>query len=168
MSLDLEARLRVFLASAPSAVRRIPTLEITHSAMSKTYYLWHEPYAGEITTEDGVRAVEPVHFEIALAGSEAHLDQSFEIRLSTVDIEDEFREQMDLVPLDTQERIRCVYREYLSDDLTDVLARAVLQVETVSFQIGAATISAVSPRLNSTRTGESYNPRDIPMLRGFI
>jgi hypothetical protein len=168
MSLDIESRLRVFLASAPAALRTIQTLEFSHSAMTKTYYLWREPYDGEITTEDGVRAVEPVNFEIKLAGTEAHLDQHFEIRLDTTQISDEFREQLDLIPIDTLERIRCVYREYLSDDLTDVLARAVLQVESISYQLGAASIAAVSPRLNITRTGELYTPRDIPMLRGFL
>lgn len=169
MSLDIEARLRRWLASAPQTYRRIETLQISHSAMSKTYYLWREPYAGEITTEAGVRTVEPVNFEIKLAGTEANLDQNFEIRLDTTDIEDEFREQIDRIPVDTQERIRCVYREYLSDDLTTIVAGpAVLQVETVSWQVGAASISAVSPRLSMTRTGELYSPRDVPCLRGFL
>ena len=32
----------------------------------------------------------------------------------------------------------------------------------------AASLSAVTPRLNITRTGEIYSPRDVPMLRGFL
>lgn len=168
MSLDLETRLRTFLASAPQAVHTVQTLEISHSAMTQVYHLWREPYAGEITTENGVRSVLPVNFAIELAGTEAHLDQSFNIRIDTTDIADAFREQMDRVPLDTTERIRLVYREYLSDDLTQVLARAVLQVESISYMLGAAAIAAMSPRLNITRTGELYAPRDIPMLRGFL
>lgn len=169
MSLDLETRLRVFLASAPQSVRSIQTLEISHSAMTKTYYLWREPYAGTITTEAGERAVEPLNFQIKLAGAEGHLDQNFEIRIDTTDIEDEFRAQMDLIPLGTSEKVRVVYREYLSDDLSDIVAGpAALQVESVSYQVGVATIAAVSPRYNSTRTGEIYTPRAVPMLRGFL
>jgi hypothetical protein len=168
MSLDIEQRLRVFLASAPQTIYPVQTLEISHSAMSKTYYLWREPFTGEITTEDGVRTVEPVNLEIALAGTEGHLDQNFEIRVDTTDIEDEFREQMDRIPLNTLEKIRCVYREYLSDDLTDVVARAVLEIESISYQVGAAAIQAVSPRYNLLATGEKYTPRDVPMLRGFL
>jgi hypothetical protein len=168
MSLDLETRLKVFLASSPAAVRAIQTLEISHSDMSQTFYLWREPYEGQITTEDGVRTVQPLNFEVRLAGSELNLDQNFEILIDTVSIEDEFREQLDLIALDTQERIRCVYREYLSDDLTDVLTRAVLQVESISYELGAASIVATAPRLNTTRTGELYAPRDVPMLRGFL
>lgn len=169
MSLSLEDRLRVFLASAPRNIRRIETIEISHSAMTQTFYLWREPYEGEITTEDGVRTVQPLNMEIKLAGDEGHLDQSFEIRIDTTDVEDEFREQMDLIPLDTLEKIRCVYREYLSDDLTEMVAGpAVLQVESISYQIGAALISAVTPKYSITRTGENYVPRDVPMLRSFI
>jgi hypothetical protein len=168
VSLDFETRLRVFLASAPRAVHAIPTLEFSHSAMSQVWYFWREPYQGEITTEDGVQVVLPLNIEIKLAGTEAHLDQNFEIRLDTTDINDEFRDELDRIPVDSAERVRCVYREYLSDDLTDPLARAVLQVESVSYMLGAATFAAVSPRLNITRTGELYVPRDVPMLRSFL
>jgi hypothetical protein len=169
MSLSIEDRLREFLASAPRSIHIIQTLEISHSAMTQTYYLSREPYEFEITTESGVRTVQPVNLVIKLAGDEGHLDQNFDIRISTVDIEDEFREQLDLIPIDTLEKIRCVYREYLSDDLTDMVAGpVVLQVETIICEIGVAAISAVYPRYNSTRTGESYVPRDVPMLRRFL
>ena len=168
MSLDLEARLRTLLASAPQTAYPVQTLEISHSAMSRTFHLWREPYAGTTTVGGVVLAMEPVNIEIGLAGSPGHLDQKFDIRLDLVDIEDVFREELDRIPLDTLEKIRIVYREFLSDDLADVQASAVLQAETISYQIGAATISAVSPRLNMTRTGELYTPKDIPMLRGFL
>ena len=169
MSLDLEARLRVFLAAAPQRVRSIPTIEISHSAMSKTYHLWREPYGGATTTETGqVVQMQGANFEISLAGEHGHLDQQFQIKLDTTDIEDAFREQMDRIPVDTLERVRVVYREYLSDDLTDPQAVAPLQVESVSYAIGAASISAVSPRLNVLSTGELYTPRDVPMLRSVL
>lgn len=170
MSLSLDTRLRTFLASAPRTVHMVETVELSHSAMSKTYYLWREPYPGAITDENGnVRAVEPVNLVIKLAGDEGNLDQNYEIRLSTVDIEDELREQLDRIPLDTLEKIRCVYRAYLSDDLTDIVTGPVaLSVESITCVIGAVSISACYPRYNSTRTGESYVPRDVPMLRGFL
>lgn len=166
MSLDLENRLRVFLSSAPQTVRSIMTLQISHSAMSKTYHLWREP-PGQTVTDEGVVQMQGLNMDIKLAGSEGNLDQQFSIRIDTVDIEDEFREQLDRIPIDTAENIRIVYREYLSDDLTQPQAQVTLQAESISYQIGAATISAVAPRLNSSRTGELYSPRDVPMLRGF-
>lgn len=164
MSLDLESRLKAFLSSAPQTIWTIQTLEISHSALSKVYHLWREPYEGVA----GGAAMQMVNFEVKLAGSEGHLDQKFEIRLGLVDIEDEFREQMDRVPVDTTEKIRIVYREFLSDDLTTAQATATLQAESITYEVGAASISAVSPRLNVTRTGQLYSPKEIPMLRGFL
>jgi len=164
MSLDLEARLRTFLASAPQTIHPIQTLQISHSAMSQAWHLWREPYSGTA----GGHAMMPCNIEIKLAGSPGHLDQKFDIRLGLVDIEDVFRAEMDLIPIDTMEKIAVVYREYLSDDLIHSQATATLQVESISYVKGAATLSAVSPRYNITRTGEIYTPRDIPMLRGFL
>lgn len=168
MSLDLESRLRTFLASAPQAIWPIQTLQISHSSMSRTYHLWREPYAGQTVVDGEAVDMQPCNIEIKLAGSEGHLDQRFDIRIGLVDIEDEFREQLDRIPVDTTEKVRIVYREYLSDDLTSPQATAVLQAESIAYAIGVASISAVSPRLNMTRTGELYTPKEIPMLRGFL
>jgi len=164
MSLDIETRLRTFLASAPQTQHSIATLQISHSAMSQVWHLWREPYVGLA----GGNTMQPCNITIKLAGSIGNLDQKYDISLDTVDIEDEFRKEMDSIPIDTAEKIIIVYREFLSDDLTTAEATATLQVESVSFIKGAANISAVSPRFNVTRTGELYTPRDIPMLRGFL
>ena len=164
MSLDLETALRTFLASAPQTVHAIQTLQISHSAMSQVWHLWREPYAG---TAGGFTML-PANIEIKLAGSAGHLDQKFDIRLGLVDIEDTFRAELDRIPVNTLEKIAVVYREYLSNDLVNAQATATLQVESVSYVKGAANLSAVSPRLNITRTGELYAPKDIPMLRGFL
>lgn len=168
MSLDLDARLRTFLASAPQTVHPVQTLEISHSAMSRTFHLWREPYAGTTSVGGVARAMEPCNIEIKLAGSQGHLDQKFDIRLGLVDIEDVFREQLDRIPVTTAEKIVVIYREFLSDDLAAPQATVRLQAESISYAKGAASISAVSPRFNITRTGELYAPRDVPMLRGFL
>lgn len=168
MSLDLESRLRVFLASAPQTVHPVQTIEISHSAMTKVWHLWREPYVGTTVVDGVARTMEPCNIEIKLAGSAGHLDQKFDIRLGLVDAMDLFREQIDLIPIDTTEKATLIYREFLSDDLTQPQASARLQVESVSWAKGVANISAVSPRLNITRTGELYAPKEIPMLRGFL
>jgi hypothetical protein len=168
MSLDLEARLRIFHASALQTQHSVKTLQISHSAMLQVFNLWREPYAGTTYANGAAIAMEPCNIEIKLAGSSGHLDQKFDIRLGLVDAMDVFREQLDLIPITTRERIRLVYREYLSDDLATPQATAVLQVESVSWVKGAASISAVSPRLNITCTGELYSPKAVPMLRGFL
>jgi hypothetical protein len=167
MSLDLESSLRVFFASAPQTVWPIQTLEISHSAIT-TWHLWKEPYPG-VTSVAGVpRDMLPANFDIKLAGSPGHLDQKFNIRLGLVDVEDVFREQLDLIPIDTDEEVQIIYREYLSDDLGEPQATAVLEMESVTYAIGGAELSAVSPRLNISRTGELYTTKEVPMMRGFL
>ncbi|MDY0748499.1 DUF1833 family protein [Paucibacter sp. R3-3] len=169
MSLDLETRLRKFYASAPQRIHEVPTLEISHSQMSKTYYLWRETRPATAWTETGLLiTLQPANFEVKLAGQGGNLDQQFTINLDLTDVQDEFREQLDRIDLDSEERVRSVFRVYLSDDLTAPQAAQRLQLESVNYQIGSATFSAASPRLNLTRTGELYTPRDIPMLRGFL
>jgi len=168
MSLDLEARLRAFLASAPQTIHPVQCLQISHSAMSRTFNIWRETVPG-ITHVAGVaHAMEPVNFGVKLAGSEGHLDQKFSISISTVDADNTLRNELDRIPVATLEKIVIVYREYLSDDLATPQATARLQAESISYVKGAANITAVSPRLSMLRTGESYTPRDIPMLRGFL
>ena len=164
MSLDLTTALKTFFASAPQTVHPIFTLSISHSAMTQTFHLWREPYVAVA----GGNTMQPCNIDIKLAGSPGHLDQKFDIRLSTVDIDDVLRTELDRIPVNTLEKIQIIYREFLSDDLSTVQATATLQAESISYQIGAASISAVSPRLNVTRTGELYAPKDIPMLRGFL
>lgn len=167
MSLDLQARLKVFLASAPQTINVIEVLEISHSAIT-TQFFWREPYVGSVTTETGLKTVQPLNFSTKLAGSSGHLDQKFDITLDTTDITDLFRQHLDAIAVNTSEKIRLMYRQYLSDDLTVAQATAVLQVESIAYKLGAATLSAVSPRLNVARTGEVYTPKAIPMLRAFV
>lgn len=169
MAIDIDSRLRTFFASAPQTKYVVPVLQISHSALTKTYYLWREAKTGTATLENGQTVqLEAANFSVDLAGTPAHLDQEFNFNLSTADMDDQFREELDLIPLETEEKIVLIYREYLSDDMTYPNAVVALQVESLSYKLGAATIAAVSPRLNVSRTGELYNPKDIPMLRGFL
>lgn len=168
MALDLEARLRVFFASAPQTIHAVGVIKIAHSAMSRTRCLWREPYAGEVVDENAdSREVEPANLAWELAGSPSNLDQVYRIGISTVDIENEFRSELDAIPLDTTERIALTYLEYLSDDLEAPQAVARLQVESIAYVRGKALLTATSPRFNVLRTGALYSPRDFPMLRGF-
>lgn len=169
MALDLESRLLRWLNSAPQNVRMIPTVQIRHSALTQDWFLWREPYAGTIITEDYEEGqCRSCNIAAEVAGTPAHLDQVFRFGIDTTDTSDEFREELDRVPLDSEEPIELIYREYLSDDLTEPQAIARLQAESVVWNRGAALITAASPRFNVLQTGLIYTTRDIPMLRGFL
>lgn len=170
MALDIGSRLRTFWASAPQRAYAVETLEVSHSAMTKVYRFWHEREPGLITLESGEEvATTPMNFEVRRAGSGANLDQVYDVLLDTVDVgvKNGFRMEMRRVPLYSTEFVRIVLRGYLSDDLTDVLERGVLQMESINYKLGVARLRAISPRLNLSRTGELYVSREIPMLRSF-
>lgn len=165
----IEGRMREFFAASPPVLRSIQTLEISHSGMSAIHYFWREPYNSQITLEDdSVVDVRGINMEIRIAGNEEHLDQVFDIAIDTTDADDEFRAALDEIPINTTERVQVIYREYLSDDLTTPQIIARLQVENIAYRQGLAKLSAVSPRLNITRTGTLYSYRDFPTLRGFL
>lgn len=167
MSVDLEARLRKFCACAPQRIYPVRTIEIGHTAMSKSFNLWREPYEGITRAGGAVKNMLACNIDIKLAGAEGHLDQKYDVTIGTVDADDVFVGELDRIPVDTKEKIKVTYREFLSDDLNSPQCTAVLQAENVAYVQGAASISAVSPRLNMHRTGELYTPKEVPMLRGF-
>ncbi|MCZ2498134.1 DUF1833 domain-containing protein [Xylophilus sp. Kf1] len=162
---DLSTRLRRFLACAPQNVRSVVVAEISHSAFSRTWWLWRERQAKVVTLDTGA-AVEVLctNIEFKLAASDGTLNQRFDVAIDTVDKADTFRRELKAIPVDSDEPAVLVYREYLSDDLTFPEAVVHLQVETCSYQRGAATLVATSPRYDLNRTGEIYSRRDIPML----
>lgn len=169
MSVDIEQQLREFLASAPQNKYMIEVVSIAHSDLTQTYHLWREPIAGTVTDEDDNElSVIPTNIAIKLAGSADNLDQQFNITIDTADAENILRTELDLIPLDTSEKIAITYRAYLSDDLTEPQAVQLLQAESISYVRGAATISAIAPKFNVTRTGELYTFKRFPMLRGFL
>lgn len=169
MSLDVEERLRRFWASAPQNIHVVQVLSFSNSAMTQTYHLWPERNAGQVVTEDDeLIDTMPANMEIKPAGSPANLDQAFDISMSTMDPADTFRKELDSIPINSDEAVRVVYREYLSDDLATPQAVANLEVENIAYTRGAASISAVVPRLNVIRTGELYTLKRFPMLRGFL
>ena len=168
MSTDLETRLREYFAVSPPALRTIGVLVISHSALTKRFVFWPEPYVGQVVSDEyGLLDVQYAPMMLDRAGSEGNLDQEFRITLDTTDVQDDFRDQMDAIPLNTAERIRIDILTYLSDDLTAQQESATLQAETVSWVVGTATITAVVPRYNVLSTGELYDPGVVPMLRAF-
>lgn len=170
MSLDLEYELRRFLASAPQTRYIIQQVSLSHSAMPAALHLWTQPFTGSVVTEDDetLAVTGADNLSIRPPGSPVHLDQALDITLSTVDAGDTFRRALDAIPLDTTERIAVVYREYLSNDLTAPMAHVRMQVEAIVYNRGAASISAVAPRLNVNRTGELYTLKRFGTLRAFV
>lgn len=168
MSTDIEAALREYYAVTPPAVREIGVLVISHSALAQRFVFWTEPRTGQVVSDEyGPLTAEFAPMAMERPGSEANLDQEFRITLDTTDVQDYFRQQLDAIPLATNERIRIDVLSFLSSDLTAQQEAASLQAESISWIIGTATITAVVPRYNVLSTGDLYEPGVVPMLRAF-
>lgn len=168
--MELEERLKVFLASSPNTKYTIPVIVLKHSSF-RALGFWKEnyPLLGWVL-EDGTRVdLESSNLDIKLSDSENDLDQKINIAISTVDNEDRVRSILDSIPLYSQEEIKVEYREYLSDaPFSGAVASASLEAEGLSYERGVLVISAVVPRLNNKRTGNTYDIRTFPTLRGFL
>lgn len=167
MAIDIDDRMKRYWASNAPGEYVIVTLAIAHSALSKTFRFWNQPGVGWLDVEGTLMEHRSVNFQVEQNGTNANLDQIFKIAVDVVDSQDELREELDRIPLDTKERILVVYRTFLYPVLDVPTAVARLQAESLSYVKGAANVSAVSPRYNMLRTGETYNPREIPMMLGF-
>lgn len=169
MSIDIEQQLREFLASAPQTKYMIEVVSIAHSSLTKTYHLWKEPASGAVVDEnDNTLITQSTNINVALAGSADNLDQKINVSIDTTDADNVLRKELDRIPLNTTEKIILVYRAYLSDDLTEPQAVQRLQVESITYNRGVASLSAIAPKLNVRRTGELYTFSRFPMLRGFL
>lgn len=160
--------LRVYLASAPQRKHKITTIEIYHPDMTHHYHTCNEPYPIVAWANGAMNVHEPVGYLLELASSDGTLDQNYTLSFDMVDRENEFREQLALIPLDTKTMVRFTVREFLSDDLTDPLSEVVVYAATISYTRGAASFALESPRINRTSTGRMYTPRDISSMRGFL
>ena len=169
MSIDIEQQLREFLASAPQTKYMIEVVSISHSSLTQTYHLWKEPASGAVVDENSnTLVVQSTNLNVALAGTPDNLDQKFNVSIDTTDADNVLRKELDRIALNTTEKIVLTYRAYLSDDLTEPQAVQRLQVESITYTRGVASLSAVAPKLNVTRTGELYTFSRFPMLRGFL
>lgn len=164
-----EERMKIFWASSPQNVRPIPTIEISHSHLPSTYRYWTEPYIGTVKNESvSDITMNPANMTVSLANSQDNLDQNYNIAIDLTDAQDILREALDIIPVNTKEQIVLTYREYLSDTLAVIQSSVSLIVQNISYSQEGAKFKCVTPRMNLTSSGESYNPFDIPMLRGFL
>ena len=97
----------------------------------------------------------------------AHFFNINTVNIDTTDPDNLLRKELDRIPLDTTEKILLTYRAYLSDDLTEPQAVQVLQVESINYNRGTATLSAIAPKLNVNRTGELYTFSRFPVTIFF-
>lgn len=147
------------------SVGRYETLEISHSAFSKTYYVVRNARNGIVA--EGIQ-YEYYPLEITNLGARPDLDSGFTIS---------FGDLGEILPMEVDriaqadaysEKPKVIYRSYRSDDLTKPLIGPIeLEASNFSFKQEGATFDAKAPALNINRTGEIYSFTNFPMLAGI-
>lgn len=160
-----------FFLNSKSNVVHLETLEISHSAFSKTYFIVRNAVKGiEATLETSeVKSFEYYPLKISAAGSKGDLDQSISIELG--DLGEVVPTELDRIKAANafEEKPVVKYRVYRSDDLTaPLIGPWVLEIANFAFNETGCLFEAKAPSLNVNRTGELYKTARFPMLRGFV
>lgn len=165
-----------FLNSASSVVQ-LETLEISHPAFSKVYYIVRNKLDGlqDAVDENGVsKNYEYYPLRISYLGVRDNLDAGLKIEVG--DLGEIIPVELDAVAAAEvpevsgfQVKPTVIYRTYRSDDLGKVLyGPLVLEIREFTFTKDGAMFEAKAPSLNLNQTGEVYSVTRFPMLRGFF
>lgn len=159
----------LYLLNNPDDTRLIELIEITHPNLTKEFFLTPTPEEVTLTLENGANVIpRSVNMTVKKSASKDDLDERFTFTIS--DIFGELNDQADLIPLDSQEPVRLIYRGFISTDTSEPSEGPyVLQVTSMTQTTdGAVSLEAQSPSLVVNRTGELYTYERFPMLRGFL
>lgn len=165
-----EEKLRELYTTYPKGLYQIDTIELSHSLFTQRYFFTRETggITATITNENlstEVVAFEGVNIDMVLNQKKSDLDSNFSFTFA--DPENILDDELDLIPLDNTEKIKCVYRSYNSDDFSSEGELHRLEVVSVNQQKGKFTIDVGVPQLNWQKTGIRYDYDVFPMLRAL-
>lgn len=169
--LDADYQTWQFLLNRRGGVGRYETLQLAHPSFSKTYYLLHVwRKAPPLTLENGqVVTFEYCPMRFTPKGASGDLDYGVQVTLG--DLGQIIPEEIDRAKAAGTLHIRpkATFRSWRTDDLSKPLnVITSLEASEISRNEQGASFSAIAPRLNLVRTGETYNVDRFPMLRGFL
>ena len=160
-----------FFLNSPSNTVHLDTIEISHPAFSKVYYIVRNAMNGiTATLETGVQQVFTYYpLGIAPTGADDDLDQSLKVTMG--DLGEIIPQELDRAAaagmMNTKPTL--ISRVYRSDDLSAPIdGPYTFEVSSIASQKAGSSLLAGAPRLNLNQTGESYRLDRFPMLRGFL
>jgi len=152
---------KILLSSQPENERYYELLIISHSDMSKDYNLVVDSVplvSMGITFEPAnIRPTKPINSN--------DLDQTSSFTIG--DIDNVLDDEMDRIPLNTDEKIVCRSLVVLASDLDNPVEDISFYVDSVPQQKGSFTIKSSVTDLNLQKTGEAMTLTRLPSLRGI-
>ncbi len=152
-------------ASAPATQRVIETLEISHPAFSRTYYITPELTGLAATLETTVDVFfQYIPFEVKLPDVSANGFQDLVISITNVDRI--FTDELELASENPAEPIEFVYRAYSSTDLTQpgFVLPQMSATEVTADEKTISTKATIVDLVNRQFPFEIYTNRLFPML----
>lgn len=149
---------------------RLHLVEITHPSFSKPWRIVQN-WADGITVQHEDELFydyEYVPMTIEKGASSDNLDQSLTIGVG--DLGEDFPKELKALRAGEYSKIRPTvnYREYNLSDLTKVQVSALgLELAENNPKPEGAVFTCRAKQMNLTATGESYNTRDYPTMKGF-
>lgn len=153
---------KILLNSAPENERYYELLILSHSEMSKTYYLVID--SRELIALSGL-VFEPANINPSAPISSNDLDQSSSFTIG--DVYNILDAELDNIALDTEEKILCRSLFVLSTDLDTPMRDTTFYADSIPQSQGVFTIKSSVTDLNSQTTGEVMNLTNLPSLGGI-
>lgn len=174
--------------SSPPATAELDMLEIEHFRFDPTIFRitgngniqditgtdpFGNPLRGAVVTHEGPAGpfeYTYVPMTIERLGTGTDMDQS--IRVTLGDVGEILAQQLKRIDTFNANTIKPIvrYRAYRSDDLTLPLtvAPVILEMKRVTFNRQGAAFEAISPYLNTGRTGIIYDTVKFPTMKAFF
>lgn len=165
-----QAQINYFLNSK-SNVGQLDCIELSHPSFDRTYYLVKNHLKGfNATLENGNTVFfEYVPMQVSLGTVKDNLDQTIDITLGDLGeiVAKELRKLRRIKG--KLEKPKFVYRTYRSDDFSRPLYGPI-KLSVVDFQLmkTGCSFQAKADSLNVVKTGELYDLRRFPMLKGVV
>lgn len=147
------------LSSQPENERYYELLILSHSQMSKTYYLVIDSAP---LTALGFE-FEPANISPSQPVNSNDLDQTASFSIG--DVNNILDDELDLIPLDSNEDILCRSVVVLAEDLNTPIEDITFYAKSVPQQKGVFTIQASVTDLSSQQTGEAFTLTRFKPLR---
>lgn len=151
-----------FISSAPEWERAYELLIFSHSKMSKTFRFVIDNNPNTVLTALNGLEFTPVSALASRAINSNDLDQTASFTIA--DPNNELDNELELIPLDTDEDILCRAVVVLSTDLDTPQEDVSFFVDSVPQEIGAFTVKSKVSDLNWQETGERFTLTNFPCL----
>ena len=156
---------KILLNSQKENDRYYELVILSHSQMSKTYYLVRDSLPLTVTLDGSLQEFEQSVMNKTGPINSNDLDQIASFTIA--DIENALDAELDNIGLDTEEDVLCRALIYISTDLVNPVEDITYFVDSVPQEKGVFTVKSSVTDLNRETTGEAATLTRFPMNRAI-